>query len=109
LVLGEPRAHIFPVKISPTETIGFLKDAIKEKKQPAFDHVPADTLVLWQVSIPVDDNLEDSLGNLVDDTALSPVEALSEVFPASPIRKHLHIVVKPPLAGEFQRLSLSPV
>jgi Crinkler effector protein N-terminal domain len=47
LVHGEPRSHIFPVKIAGTESVGALKKAIKDEKKPAFDHVPADTLVLW--------------------------------------------------------------
>ena len=102
LVLGEPHNHIFPVKIAGTESVGALKKTIKVEEQLAFQHVDADALVLWKVSIPVDDSLEDTLPNLVDDESLSPVEALSEVFPAPPIRKHLHIVVKPPPVGEFQ-------
>ena len=100
LVLGEPRTHIFPVAIAPTKTVGALKKAIKIEKMPAFDHVPADTLILWKVSIPVDDSLGDNLRNLVDEQSLSPVEALSEVFTSSPDRKHLHIIVKPPPVGE---------
>ena len=58
LVHGEPRSHIFPVQIAATKTVGALKDTVKEKKQPAFDHVPADTLVLWKVSFPVNESLD---------------------------------------------------
>jgi hypothetical protein len=51
LVLGDnDRSRVFPVEIANNKTIGALKDAIKEKKKPAFDHVPADTLDLWKVS-----------------------------------------------------------
>jgi hypothetical protein len=38
-----------------TETVGVLKDTIKDKKRPSFDHVTADSLVLWKLSIPVTD------------------------------------------------------
>jgi hypothetical protein len=100
LVFGEPRANIFPVKISHTETIGSLKKVIKDENEHLFQHVDAKALVLCKTSIHVDDRLEITLGNL-DHQPLSPVEALSEVFPTSPVRKHLHIVVKSPPAGEF--------
>ena len=49
-VLGDDSQHIFAVKIAGTETVIALKDAIKEKMRPAFDHIPANTLVLWKVS-----------------------------------------------------------
>ena len=45
----DPR-RIFPVKIAKNETVGTLREAIKEKKKPAFDHLTADSLDLWQVS-----------------------------------------------------------
>jgi Crinkler effector protein N-terminal domain len=99
-VLGEPLTHIFPVVIATTKIVGLLKDTIKEKKHPAFDHIPADTLVLWKVSLPFDVSLEETMRNFDGGESLSPVEALSEVFPSTPARKHLHIVVKPPPVGE---------
>ena len=36
--------HIFVVKIERTESVSALQDEIKDKKRPAFDHVPADPL-----------------------------------------------------------------
>jgi Crinkler effector protein N-terminal domain len=95
-VLGESRAHIFPVKIAGTESVGTLKEAIKDKKKPAFDHVPADALVLWKVSFPVDESLDGNLPNLLDEESLSPVRGLSKVFSNMPKEEYLHIVVKGP-------------
>jgi hypothetical protein len=92
LVLGEPRGHIFPVKIARTESVGALKDAIKEKKQLAFQNVDADTLVLRKVSIPVDESLEEIVRNLDGAEPLSPVDKLSEVF-SNVYETHLHVVV----------------
>ena len=54
--------------------------SIKDKKKPAFDHVPADTLVLWKVSLPVDESLEENLPNLAGEKPLLPVNKLSKVF-----------------------------
>jgi hypothetical protein len=92
LVLGDDRSHIFPVKILSTESVGALKKAIKDEKKPAFDHIPADTLILWNVSVRDDEHLEENIKEL--DKALAPMDVLSEVFPTCPVQKHLHIVVK---------------
>ena len=98
-MLGDDPSHIFPVKIERTESIGVLKKAIKDEKWPAFDHIPADTLVLWKVSFPVNESLEENLKNGPLEQLLSPVDKLSKVFSDVP-DSYLHIVVKPPLHGE---------
>jgi hypothetical protein len=49
-VQGDRHDQAFPLKIAGTQTVGDLKEAIKEKMEPAFDHVRANTLKLWQVS-----------------------------------------------------------
>jgi hypothetical protein len=41
--------------------ISVLKDAIKDKKTPALDHLAADALKIWKVSIPVNDGFEESM------------------------------------------------
>ena len=63
-MLGDDASHIFPIKIAKSDTVGDLRKLIKEEKRPAFDHVPADTLVLWKVSILVNRSLTKSLSNL---------------------------------------------
>ncbi|KAI9435242.1 hypothetical protein BJY52DRAFT_1197709 [Lactarius psammicola] len=85
LVLGGDRNHIFPLKIPGTETVGALRDAIKDKKKNAFHHVDADTIILWR-------------SMKLDEDSLSPTQELSEVYSDPPLRKHVHIVVKPPPA-----------
>ena len=52
LVLGETQQHIFPVKIDAAEKVGALKEFINEEKKHAFQHVDANTLMLWKVSMP---------------------------------------------------------
>ncbi|KAI9448767.1 hypothetical protein BJY52DRAFT_303470 [Lactarius psammicola] len=93
LVVGEPRSHIFQVKIARTESVGALRHAIKNRK-PAFQYVDADSLTVWKVILPFEEALEEILETLFDEASLSPVELLSEVFPEPLIRKHLHIAVK---------------
>jgi hypothetical protein len=104
LVLGQDIKRIFPVKIDGTESIGTLKEFIKDKKKPQFDNVPADSLEIFKVSFPVDKNLGASLkrfrpedGN--DDLSM-PVKRLKGVF-GDPIDEHIHVIVQPP-PGERQ-------
>jgi hypothetical protein len=100
-VLGDGVQNIFPVKVAKSESVGALKEVIKDKK-PAFGNIAADSLALWKVSIPVDHGLEQKLSDmeLNDNESLSPVDRLSQVFSDSPEERHLHIVVRSPPAGE---------
>ena len=113
-VKGEHYNHAFPVEIGKEKWVADLKDAIKEKKKPDFNHITADSLVLWKVSIPHDPNLADNVNNLslVDDDGsaqvsmahpnnehfllLSPAHKLSKVFSEPLIDEHVHLIVKPP-------------
>ena len=99
----DPR-HVFPVKIARTESVGTFKKAIKEEEKVALEHVDADALRLWKVSIPVNSGFKENVSSveLKNEDELSPVDTLSDVFSEVPARKHLHIVVlcSPP-NGEF--------
>ncbi|KAI6023507.1 hypothetical protein PISMIDRAFT_275910, partial [Pisolithus microcarpus 441] len=64
LVVGDTRNHIFTVDLAGTQKVSHLKDAIKEKKKPYFDNVPADHLEIFRTSFPNDGELEDKLKNL---------------------------------------------
>src|SRR6266550_5347518 len=98
-VLGEDPNRIFPVMIERTASVGALKDAIKDEKRPAFDHIPADALVLWKVSVLARrEDLEEDVKklNLDNKHSLWPVVKLSLLFSDQPVDDHLHIVVKAP-------------
>jgi hypothetical protein len=93
----DPRPrHVFPVKIARTESVGTLKEAIKDKKQVALEHVDADALQLWNVSIIVDDGFKENVSKveLRDEEELSPVKKLSALD--EPHDGHLHIIVSCP-------------
>ena len=96
LVFGDDITQVFPIKIANTESVGTLKDAIKDKKKPVLDHVTADSLALWKVSVPANRHLQQTLSavNLTDETSLLSVDDLFDVFSDAPRHKHLHIVVK---------------
>ena len=65
---------------------------IKKRESHRLNHVDASELILSQVSLPVDDDLEENLKN-VNLTPLMPLLPLSQVFP-KPERDRLHVVVK---------------
>jgi hypothetical protein len=96
-VIGDKANRVFPVKIAETESVGTLKDAIKEKI-PDLPVGPARTLELWDVSVPiaVDDELEEHVLEFGIDhrEPLSPVAKLSEVFPGSLVDKNLHVIIR---------------
>jgi hypothetical protein len=85
-----------------TESVGTLKEVIKEKKKVALEHVDADALSLWQVSMAVGGDLKQKLRDmeLKAGEVLSPVVRLSTVFLKHPAEGHLHVVVRPGSSGE---------
>ncbi|KAH0825821.1 hypothetical protein J3R83DRAFT_8763 [Lanmaoa asiatica] len=50
-VRGQETHRIFPVEISKTKTVQFLKEAIKRKKDVELRDIPADILALYHVSV----------------------------------------------------------
>jgi hypothetical protein len=106
-VKGDELGHVFPVKIARIESVGELRKKIKEEKRPQFDDIPADHLVLYTVSVHLDD-LETRLPNLdlKAETPLSPGDELANVFQKVPDRKYLYIIVQRP---ESNGTGLSPV
>jgi Crinkler effector protein N-terminal domain len=100
-VRGDVSTRIFPVRIGTGASVYDLKEMIKEKKNPEFNHLAADALDLWTVAIPIDKNLRYNLRkvDLVDEESLLPLE-LSEVFTDPPPRKHIHIIVQALRTGE---------
>jgi hypothetical protein len=101
-VTGEPPERVFSVKIEATEKVLALKEAIKEKKKPAYDHIPPDTLDIWNVSVSDVHTLieQPSNVNFADDPPLPAMERLSNIFSGVPEEGHLHIVVKSPIIGK---------
>ena len=96
-VFGEDSTCIFPVKIDRDENVGALKKAIKEEKKKAFDHIDANSLDVWNVSIPIDEdaNLVAQVKNLkvLETKSLLPVQLLSGIF-RNVVGQHLHVIVR---------------
>ena len=85
------------MNILNTQTVGDLKDAIKDKKN-AFRYTDADALTIWKVSVAVDSSLLQNLKrvNLINADVLLPLQRLREVFSTPPIQHHIHIIIKAP-------------
>lgn len=74
----------------------------------AFEHVDADTLKLFRVSFPSDDDLDATLRHFLPkhnpDNGVEylsrPVKRLEGLF-GNPIDEHVHAIVQRPPAGEF--------
>ena len=58
-------------------------------------------LNLWQVSLPVDDDFDKQLENLVHEGFLPSVKKLGPLFSDEMMEENIHIVVKPPPLSEF--------
>ncbi|KAG1894257.1 uncharacterized protein F5891DRAFT_985144 [Suillus fuscotomentosus] len=93
------------VDIEWMEIVGDLKEVIKDKKRPEFDHVATHRLELWKVDLPIDEMIEHNLNNLTLDPmkSLSPVDEMVEIFPDAPPRKYLHIIIQCPPAIDVER------
>ncbi|KAF8330247.1 hypothetical protein F5887DRAFT_1287342 [Amanita rubescens] len=104
---GTDSSQVFTVEVLETDNVSILKKLIKEKQSHRLNHVHASELILSQVSLPVDDDFEESLKN-VDLTPLKPFLLLSQVFPHVKW-DHLHIIVQAPNdAGEEERRDRIP-
>jgi hypothetical protein len=97
-IQGDDPSHIFPIKIARTESVGTLKEFIKTKKV-TLEHVDADSLRLWDISIPYDNTFKETLRKveLIDEKQLSAFDNLASIFPNLPANS-LHIIVKPPIS-----------
>ena len=98
-VLGEDSTLIFPVEIDGDKNVGDLKKAIKEEMKPAFDYITANSLEIWNVSIPIDEdtNLEAQVKDLRlhEKKPLWPLKGLLRIF-RDLDKETLHVVVKAP-------------
>jgi hypothetical protein len=105
-ILGADAGQVFLVKILKTATVGTLKKVIKEEKKVALQHVDADALSLWKVSIPVDRRIKEKV-KVKDEQVLLSVKRLSHLFENQPDDQHLHIVVQFPRHGAELSLAVT--
>ncbi|KAG8801350.1 hypothetical protein FRC17_006671 [Serendipita sp. 399] len=90
----------FPIKIISSETVGDLKDKIKEKDPITLGNFPVHTLTLYLVNVLDDDDLKRNAELLKKPTALKSTKRLSGLFPEGPAEDRVHILVQLPSAGK---------
>ncbi|KAF9080350.1 hypothetical protein BGX23_002284 [Mortierella sp. AD031] len=102
LVDGESTSNAFSVEIDSTKTVDGLKKLIKADQSPIFDDITANSLTLWRVSIPVvsaNKHKPIVLSEVESSTELDPTDDVSDVFPKTPPKKTIHIIIhRPPPA-----------
>ncbi|KAF9343793.1 hypothetical protein BGX26_005195 [Mortierella sp. AD094] len=105
LVNGESTSNAFSVKVSSADTVDDLKNLIKTKKTPEFDDIAADKITLWDVSIPVIDDSDDSaitLDSFNVKKKLLPTTRLRKLFPEGSEDDVINIIVqRPPRAKDL--------
>ncbi|RHZ89391.1 hypothetical protein Glove_15g40 [Diversispora epigaea] len=101
IVLGDAIGNSFPVDIIEDMTVGHLKDIIKKKKEPHFNHISADELKLWSVNFPTKgEDLEtkiyaENIKEQYQGVMLSPFKTVGKYFHES--TSNIQIIVQPPV------------
>ena len=97
-ILDDHQKKVFTVEIVKDKNISFLKDQIKKKNAHLLNHVNAKDLELSQISLPVNDKVEDAVNNVCLEP-LHPLEQLLNLFHSTK-DNHLQIIVQAPSNGE---------
>jgi len=106
-VFGDDCDRTTGVEIALDKDVGDLKKAIKEEKKNAFEHVDADALDLWKISVPFDEDFE-QIVNALDLNTQRPLPGrrkLASLFSQKSADDCLDVVVKVP-DGELKFLSV---
>ncbi|KAG0357838.1 hypothetical protein BC939DRAFT_514699 [Gamsiella multidivaricata] len=94
---GDPTSRAFDIDIEPAAIVSILRKAIKAQKNAAFADVAADKLKLWRVSVPVvAGHIHNAvfLNEIDSKTELIPTDDVSDVFPNTPAKEIIHIIVQ---------------
>jgi uncharacterized protein YbdZ (MbtH family) len=72
---------------------------VKGYDREEFDSWAADRLRLWKVEIPVGNDVIQGQA-LEDNNQLPPTDYLDEHWTDTPLRKHIHVIIKLPEPGK---------
>jgi Crinkler effector protein N-terminal domain len=100
--------RVFPVVINRSKTVGTLEKLVKKRGHPELADLAADKLTLWGVSIPLDNNADNTLRQLMlrnDETKdiqkLHLAKRLSGYFSDEPAKEHVHVIIQPPSGNKI--------
>lgn len=113
------KRRAFTVKITGTDNVSILKEVIKSKLVPRFDHVAANEFDLWKVDIPLDGS-DNKLAALEADATVDIEQVLGgeemlalcevgEYFDSSHSQKLIHVIVKQCSPGETHHSTAMPI
>jgi hypothetical protein len=90
----------FLVKITSSQTVAELKDAIYEQASNGLRGIDADHLILYKVELPDGDTLQQSAPQALDEELKAGSKELSKLFPMAPPKMTVSIVVEIPRPSE---------
>jgi hypothetical protein len=92
----------FPVDIEENQTVGDLKKAIKEEDPHAFADLDADALILYPIEVHDGDDIAKTVTTIMQEPppALCPTVELLVLFPETPKRRRVHVLVTVPEIGK---------
>ncbi|KAF9996950.1 hypothetical protein BGZ79_009311 [Entomortierella chlamydospora] len=89
----------FEVELDTKDSIAALKKAIKKEKEPEFDDIASDKLILFQIAVP-DEGTHVYLEDIDSPTPLTKgTTEISEVFGDAPAKNTIHVIVQDPSAA----------
>lgn len=89
-----PSKHAFPIKINKDETVGMLKDIIRNSHLKYFAHVNVTSLSLWKISVPFDRDDEIQKLNFHENDELLAIMDIGDYWKEEEIhKKHIHVFV----------------
>jgi len=94
---------LFSVDILIDRFIDNLKDSIKQKCTPDLDKFDAADLILWKIDVGCDEEVKGCIAagqyqpqSLLPES-LFAMDTISDVWPESPPKKHLHVFISLPI------------
>ena len=104
-VRGDDGGEPFKIDIDKSKTVSDLRKAVKEETKPKFDDIPANSLVLWKVSVPITKNLKNEVEalKLVDDDKLQSTDGLSDIF-SDLAKRRIHVIIDRPRSSSGELL-----
>ena len=90
----------FSVEISRQKIVDQLKQAIVAKKPNRFHGIDAESLTLWKVEIPDDDDAVKQNFEFKGSDILRPSSEIGDYFEGYPPKRRIHIIIRAPEPGK---------
>ncbi|RHZ65133.1 hypothetical protein Glove_319g193 [Diversispora epigaea] len=112
-----PYENCFEVEIDKTRTVSALKELIKDKQKPNFDHLPANQLKLWKVNVSLLKSNEKLtvlvekepavIEQKLEGKKLLASKKVREYFNEPLAEEHIHIIIEFPFVPTITTITSS--